>query len=308
MTGPLLIAVAAFLWATDALVRLPSVGRLSATTIVFAEHLILTAVMLLWVLGSGYRKFFTIRTELWPSLFLVGAGGSGLATVLFTESFRFVNPSITILLQKTQPVLVVLVAYVALRERPPRKFYPWAALALVASIVLTFPRFNVGHVAPRGPLYALGAASLWAIATVAGRKLMLELDAVVVLFWRFAWGLFALGLALIFEGRGPGELLGGPVGLLAGIFYMALVPGLVAMLLYYAGLKGTPATVATFVELVFPLSAVVLNTIFLGLPLTGVQIAAATALLAAVIGITSPSGGIARWSLLFRAGRAEPRG
>jgi drug/metabolite transporter (DMT)-like permease len=293
--GPILIGVASFLWATDALVRLPSLGQLDATTIVFSEHLIITAVMLPWMLTLRRKSLFTIRRGLWSSLFLVGAGGSGFATVLFTESFRYVNPSVSILLQKIQPVLVVGVAYFALGERPSRRFYPWAALALAASLVLSLPRLEVHTGAPevstalKGSLFAFVAAVLWAIATVAGRKLVLELDAAVVSFWRFAWGLAALWLALLFEGRGAGALLSSPAPLLSGLFYMALIPGLAAMLLYYAGLAQTTASVATFVELIFPLSAVVLNTLVLGLPLTGVQLGAAAVLLVSVIGLTGIS-------------------
>src|SRR6185295_6790870 len=132
--GAALIAAAAFLWATDALVRLPSVGRLEPASIVFSEHLIIVAAMLPWVLSFKMKQLFELESQHWAALGLIGAGGSAVATVLFTESFRYVNPSVSILLQKIQPLLVVAIAYLALGERPAKNFYPWAGLALVASL------------------------------------------------------------------------------------------------------------------------------------------------------------------------------
>lgn len=301
-SGALFIAGAAFLWATDALVRLPSVGRLDPTAIVFSEHLIATAVMLPWVLGFRMKELFTPKGRQWAALALIGAGGSALATVLFTESFRYVNPSVSILLQKVQPILVVGIAYAVLGERPTRWFYPWAAVALAASFVLSFPGFDFGlgggpghalSASLRGALFALSAAALWAAATVAGRALLLELDVAVVSFWRFAFGLLALSSAQLLSGQGS-PLLTSSANLLAGLVYMALFPGLSAMLLYYAGLARTPASVATFVELIFPLSAVVLNTFVLKLPLSNVQLGAAAVLLIAVSRLTSPADDTAR--------------
>ncbi|OFZ73794.1 MAG: hypothetical protein A3K03_12140 [Bdellovibrionales bacterium RIFOXYD1_FULL_44_7] len=44
--------------------------------------------------------------------------------------------------------------------------------------------------------------------------------------------------------------------------YLSLVPGLFAFWLYYKGLQRIPASIATFVELLFPLAGIVLNVAF----------------------------------------------
>ena len=68
-------------------------------------------------------------------------------------------------------------------------------------------------------------------------------------------------------------------GLGAGFFaepgrlvLLALIPGLLALLLYYRGLTGTRASYATLAELAFPATAVVLNWTFLGVGVTANQI------------------------------------
>jgi drug/metabolite transporter (DMT)-like permease len=74
--------------------------------------------------------------------------------------------------------------------------------------------------------------------------------------------------------------------LLKSFLYIAFVPGLLALLIYYQGMKRTPASTTTFMELLFPVSAVAVNTIFLDAPLLPLQGAAALLLLFAVTQIS----------------------
>jgi len=53
---------------------------------------------------------------------------------------------------------------------------------------------------------------------------------------------------------------------------LALIPGWIGMMLYYRGLRRTPASIATFAELAFPASALVLNYLALGATIDGVQL------------------------------------
>jgi drug/metabolite transporter, DME family len=66
------------------------------------------------------------------------------------------------------------------------------------------------------------------------------------------------------------------------ILEIALVPGLIAMLLYYRGLVRTPAAVATLAELAFPATALVVNYLFLGATLDGVQVAGLAVILVTI--------------------------
>jgi drug/metabolite transporter (DMT)-like permease len=60
-------------------------------------------------------------------------------------------------------------------------------------------------------------------------------------------------------------------GDMGAVVLLAFVPGLVALLLYYQGLRSTPASAATLAELAFPLSAVGLNYLVFDTVLTGTQ-------------------------------------
>lgn len=287
ISGPFLIALAALLWATDSIFRLPAAQALDATIIVFIEHALVVLILFIPLLFVYGRKLFDFELREWLTLVLLGAGASAIATLWFTASFRYVNPSVAILLQKLQPAMVILLAYGFLGERPARRYYGWAALALFAAIWLSFPDLSFPSflqldLRSVGVLYSLGAATLWAIATVGGRFLAKRADAVVITFWRFVFGLIALSILVLIQGNTiPWQTLESPE-MLRNLLYMSLVPGLLAMLLYYFGLKRTPASVATFVELLFPVGAVILNTLILKLPLQPIQLVSGSLLLFAV--------------------------
>lgn len=294
LAGPALIALAASLWATDAVFRVGALQKMDPLVVVFTEHLIALLALAPWVLLRHRGSLLALSRKDWLCAIAAGVGGSALGTLFFTASFSYLNPSVAILLQKTQPLIVVLLAVAFLGERPSRAFYLWAAVALGATLVLTFPdlRFDfLRHgldLKSRGVLYALGAAFAWGAATVTGRALTQGVDPMVATFWRYALGLGTLGgmMALVREPLPVAELLADGARAGRALAYMALLSGLAAMIAYYQGLKRTPASVATFVELIFPVSAVAINTVVLDSPLTPVQIAAGGVLLVAVTGVS----------------------
>ena len=137
----------------------------------------------------------------------------------------------------------------------------------------------------------MGAATLWALGTVLGKRLSAHVPAAELTGLRFGFGLpVAALLRDPVRGRRPTARRGrGDAWALLGL---ALVPGLIALLLYYHGLRAAPATAATIAELSFPLTALVVNAIAFGDRLSGTQLAGA-ALLAATVawfGIASRRG------------------
>ena len=292
LMGPFLIAIAALLWATDALFRLPTMSELTPTFIVLMEHLICVLVLLPWMFFKMRKELFKLSFTEWSASALIGIGGSAAATIFFTASFRYINPSVAILLQKLQPILVTLLAILILGERPQGSFYGWAALAIFAGLIISFPNFHFGFVTSgidlhsKGVSYALIAAGLWGISTIAGKVMLKKTPPSVVTFWRFAFGLLALvGLTFISGEAIPFSVLS-QTHTLQALAYMGLVPGLIAMTAYYRGLQTTPATTTTYVELIFPIGAVILNTYFLKIPLDPVQTVGGVLLLVAVTNLS----------------------
>lgn len=67
------------------------------------------------------------------------------------------------------------------------------------------------------------------------------------------------------------------------LLLLALVPGLLALLLYYRGLRQTPASAATIAELAFPLSALLINWLAFGATLAPGQVLGLAALAAILV-------------------------
>lgn len=292
MLGPFLVALAAILWASDTPFRLPILESVDPVLLVLVEHAIGTAALGVWVFLRARDSVFRLKATDWIATLVVGAGGSALATVFFTASFGFINPSLTILLQKLQPVLVILLASAFLKEKPREGFFAWAAVAIVAALVLSFPDFDYHFLAQaisnpdrhaKGVYYALGAAALWAIATVTGKTALSRVPPGIMTFWRYVFGLLMLAVMFsVSETRTEWPVLLSSPDFAGSLLYISLVPGLLAMVAYYHGLTRTTASTATLLELLYPVSAVAINTAWLNQPLQPVQLAAGLLLLLSV--------------------------
>ncbi|NDD92079.1 DMT family transporter [bacterium] len=290
MRNALFVFLGAGLWATDTLFRQPLMQDLSSITVVYFEHIIATAVSLVWLLATARKEFFLGFTQSMGAI-MIGVLGSVLATLCFTESFKFTNPSVSILLQKTQPLVVIALSRIFLGEKITRAFFLWALLALMSAFFLSFPEgIHVHDFLSQvnfGAVLALLAAIFWAVSTVIGKATLGKANPAALSFWRFASG-FALLAFLVHRipsARIEIPFLWGQWGILRSIAYMAIIPGFLGVLLYYRGLKKVSASSATLLELSFPLTAVAINTIFLDLKLTTTQTFAAIALLVSMIGV-----------------------
>jgi drug/metabolite transporter (DMT)-like permease len=102
---------------------------------------------------------------------------------------------------------------------------------------------------------------------VLGRYLSQRLEFQHVATLRFAFGLPASAIALLVLGA-PAFASGHDTFWIA---VLAVVTGLVALGLYYYGLRSVPAVAATLAELAFPISAVLVGYFKFGYSLTGWQ-------------------------------------
>lgn len=279
MTGIFLIIGACFLWGLDALIRYPLVEKgFSAVSLVFIEHTMLAFL-------SGYLFFSNISKlkqnkfkPIWY-FFVIGGVGSALATVAFTRAFVFVNPSLVIILQKFQPVVAIVLARVVLNETMSKQFFGWAMVCLVGALMISFSDlqsvFNLNSDviwqdnAVKGYLLIAVSVFGWGAATVFGKKLTLSgFDEKEIMSNRFVFGFLAL-LPLLPQMEFDKVLISDGIFKIA---VMVMISGVLAMYLYYQGLKRVTARACALAELFFPFAAVVVNWIFLDATLNGLQI------------------------------------
>jgi DME family drug/metabolite transporter len=284
--GTAIVAVAAALWASDVFFRRGLILRLPATELVFWEHVVL-ALCVLPLLVKSWPALRTLRPLDWLAVLVVGGGASVGATILFTKaltSAALAGGDLTtpLLLQKLQPVFAVCFAWTLLGERVRPRYFWFLAAALLGSYLLMLD--SAGSVTPSNataPLLAVAAAVLWALGTVLGKFLGARLDPNALTAVRFSAGL-PIAFALLFTRGGDGPFLTAGWGDAPRIIALALIPGLIALLLYYRGLARTTASTATLAELSYPAAALILNALAFGVHLGAVQVVGLVILVATV--------------------------
>ena len=215
-------------------------------------------------------------------MLVIGAGSSALATTLFTAAFRLGDPITPQVLQKLQPLIAVALAAVVLGERLRPSYAFFAVPAVVGAWLLAFADpLGVSVSSAYAAALAVGAAALWAAGTVLGRAASAELRFSDLTALRFAVGLVTL---LVISGVTSTPLA---VGLDAApsILVLALLPGLLALVLYYKALGRTPASRATLAELAFPLTAAMIGIVAFDARLTGSQWLGFAVVLSSVVGL-----------------------
>ncbi|ARU63762.1 hypothetical protein CBW65_02790 [Tumebacillus avium] len=276
--GVWLVALGAALWGMDSLLRVPLMGAFTSTEIVLLEHLLLLvfAVPAVWI---GRRQFQGLSLRHLGAILFISWGGSGLATVLFTMGFQYGHPSVVLLLQKLQPLFVLLAARWLLQEHLPKGFGLHLLVALGGTYLLTFglqaPFLGVSGGQVTGSLLSIGAAILWGGSTVMGRYLLTRAK---MSFETLTGARFLFAVPLLFgmaamSGSSFSNMWSGALHpeYLSVFLLLALLPGLLSLLLYYRGLSTTPASAATLAELSFPAMGVLLNWVFLDKGITVTQ-------------------------------------
>ncbi|MCM2351548.1 MAG: DMT family transporter [Bacteriovoracaceae bacterium] len=282
MAGTLLVILASLFWGMDSLIRYPLVERgINPVTIVFYEHCILSLIFSLGLIPQ-IKRLGEIKLVDLLSFFIVGGFGSAVATVAFTESFQFLNPSLVILLQKLQPIVVILLASIVLKEEIQKPFLIWTAVCLIGGLLVSSPdieRFYqlilidmnavTSDVAVKG--YGLVGISVlgWGAATVFGKRLsMAGFEPKSIMAGRFFTGLLVL---IPFVQWDRNMIL--PQGSdYLKILVMVIISGALAMWFYYQGLKRLSAKTTAIAEMFFPFFAIIVNWVFLGKQLTELQL------------------------------------
>jgi len=256
----ILVAVAATLWVSDAYFRNQLIKHLSPTQIVVAEDALI-ALFLIPVLIRSWHEVRGLGIRGWIAVGLIAVGAQSLATILFTASFSYQIYAETLLLQQTQPLIAIALAWIVLGERRRPWFWPAAAVALAAVYLVVFAQDPLAPVSAlqkgrlEAGLLALGAAAFWASGTVLGRYALGSISFWSMTSLRFTVALPVLVLIVLFQ-YGPSGFTHYQTGdFFPNLLAIAIVPGLLALLLYYRALSKTPASLATIAEMAYPVAA-----------------------------------------------------
>lgn len=262
--APVFIMLAASLWAIDALFRTQLTFTIPPASIVFFEHL-LGFLILSPLFFRNLQKIKKLTTKDWINFLAMTIVSSTLGTILFTEALGrsfaqndFVSP---ILLQKMQPIFVIGLSAIFLKEKVTWRFLGLALMAFIGSYMISFGTSTV-HVGLQGKelvyLLALGASLCWGIGTILSKNALKKLNFPEATSLRF---LLAIPVAYIFA-----VVLGQTYNfaqlqweqIWRFIVIAAVTGGAGALIIYYRGLKYTEAKISTIAELMFPIVSIII--------------------------------------------------
>lgn len=289
--GPVFVIAAALLWSMDGLLRI-SLYALPPAVVVFYEHtlgaLVLIALAFTWI---GDLKKMT-RKE-WIAITIVSLFSGALGTMFYTAALGKINYSsysvVVLLQQQLQPIWAILTASILLKEKITKRFLLWAFVALIAAYCISFKDLRVnlatGTGTAQAALLALSAGLLWGSSTAISKFVLNKVSFMTATALRFFLApVFAL--VFVIGSNQTGALVGLSSAQWGALLLITFSTGLVALALYYYGLKKTPARITTLCELVWPASAIGIDYFLYHKSLSSTQLIGIGLLLLAIYQVT----------------------
>lgn len=289
-TGSVFIILAALLWSFDGILR-RSVYTLPPAVIVFYEH-ILGAIILLPIFLKFLPELKKMGRKEWISIILVSLFSGALGTIFYTKALgmvQYIQFSVVVLLQQLQPIWAILGARIILKEKISKDFIKWATLGIIAAYLITFKDLKINFLTGSGHiiagLLALSAGFMWAVSTSFSKIVLNKVSFWTTTFLRFVLApIFAL---MFIIGQNQVSSLF-QVNSQQWITLIAITfsTGMVALVIYYFGLRKTPARVSTICELTWPASAIFIDYFLYKQTLSVTQILGVILLLISIYHVT----------------------
>lgn len=289
--GPIFIIIAALLWSFDGILRI-SLYSLPSTIVVFYEHL-LGFLILLPISIYKISELKSMSKKEWVAIIIVSIFSGALGTIFYTSALQKINYSqysvVVLLQQQLQPIWTIATATILLKEKLSKRFLIWGVVALIAAYFITFKdlhvNFNTGSGTIMAAILAVLAGIMWGSSTAISKFVLKKVSHFTATSLRFLFAPMFAFLIIIFQKQtNYMTVLNGSQWIT--LLIISITTGMVAIIIYYYGLKKTPARVATICELVWPASAILIDYFLYNKSLNTTQIIGIVVLLVAINRIT----------------------
>ena len=258
--------LASLLWALE-----PVLAKLSYQNSDFEHTLAVRAVLvtltaLVYVVMTNRGNLRIDKRQL-SALVYVAFAANVFGDIAYFFALTRIPVVNAVLIGNLQPIFIVMMGFLVLREERLSKFDYLAIVVMVTAGFLIATRSLENLMAFRlgtyGDLIVLSASIVWSTTTIAFRKYLRELNAGVVTFYRFLFASLVFAVYLVSSsGFGAVNMYQIMIGVVVGI----------GTILYFEGLKRNKAAEVSSLELSTPLFAAVLGFLVLGELVTQLQI------------------------------------
>ena len=285
----LTIIIAALLWSVDAFLR-QSLYSLSPLLIITIEHGI-GSLLFTPILIKYWDNVKKLKQTGWVSVLWIAFLGGMCGTYFYTKALGYVgyiDLSIVVLLQKFQPLFAVSLAAIILKEKLSKRYLLLALFAMLGGYLVTFGNKPISiwdNNTIIAALFSLLAAFCWGSSTVLGKQALQYLPYSLVTALRLIITTITGLIIIIFSNW---SIIYSQISYDQWKMLLLIVfsTGTVALFIYYYGLNRLPASHTTLFELFWPLSAVIIDWIIKGEPLSFPQLLGAIILLTSMTILT----------------------
>jgi drug/metabolite transporter (DMT)-like permease len=258
------LCLAAILWGAQPVVIKAVLKELSPIMITFYRYIGISTILLVILFVNNGKKALPPVRHL-PTLLLMGVTGITLNNVLQFSGLQYSTAINCTLVSATTPALTAVLSAVFLQEQ--MNAVQWIGIMISFFGVL----FLVAHGSIRvimslsinyGDIMFFGSQVCWAIYSILGRKVMVELSPVATTAWAGLAGAIITGILALWDGSHITNTITF-VGLVS-MSYVVIGGGVLAMTWWNNGVKEIgPSQASIFINLM-PLVGLIFAVIFLG--------------------------------------------
>jgi drug/metabolite transporter (DMT)-like permease len=259
------VLVTTLVWSANFVVVKAAIGVLGPLVFTGARYAVASLTLLAVMRLQGRR----IRPPGGQLAVLLGLGviGFGGYQLLWTTGLTQISAGDSALIVAASPVLVALLAAAVGLDQvtAPKALGAMTAFAGVAVVIASGQGLSLGA-SLVGDALTLGAATLWAVYTVGGTRVLRTIDPLQATTWT------VIGGALVLIPVGAIDALLRPPPPLSpevvvGIVYSGALAAAIANVFVFNAIRFIGPTRATTMQLLVPAGAVILGAVFLGEPL-----------------------------------------
>jgi len=260
------ILLASIMWAIE-----PTLAKLSYQNSDFLQtsaiRAIFAALTALIYIAITKKVNLGITKQQLSALAYTAIVGTLFADLMYFFALTKVPVINAVLIGHMQPIFIILIGFFILRSDKLTKFdYAGIIFMIISGLMITtktlenFTAFKLGTL---GDLLVLSATVAWATTTIVMKKYLKNMNAGVVVFYRFLFASMVFVIFLISTSRiSISNIYQILVGIIVGI----------GSILYYEGLKRIKAVQVSSLELSTPFFAAILGFFVLGELVTIMQI------------------------------------
>ena len=271
------IIIAAVLWSLAGIFA-KQIHGMSAQGIIFYRVVFAFAIFFTFIFISGNLKIIELKDK---KIYLLLFGILQVGTMLtFFISILQGSVSIAVLLLYTAPVYITILSPWLLKERSTKKGIIALFLSIIGIVLIVDPqKLDFSHY-PAGILAGIASGIIYAFQIMTSKYASSTYSGYTQAFWSFPVAI----LILLPVGFAPFEIVLDNLGYL---ILLSIFPTILAVSLYFNGLKKVKTHSASILGLIEPVSAVILSVLVLGEQISTLEMIGGALILAAGVLVTT---------------------